>query len=237
MRVKRQWMEESRGSVALAVAHAVISVFEDSLDDPDPRVAGYEFIGRDPLMEPPPPGGEVKAVIYGLPGVLEERVLAGERLVVVEGVEGGGGRRLVDLYRRAVRAVVRHDGLKVRRLARETGGNGVEFLLLYLRSGELAVLEGDVERVQVPHVATAAGSIHTHPHGACGLSWADIRTGLDILVDGGIFEAAATEACVFAMWRRGLVSEDDYLEILDWGRSVWEPLELESIVFEVIPLG
>jgi len=236
LRVKRQWMEETPGSVALAVAHTVIRVFEESLEDPDPRLAGYEFIGGDPLLDPPPPGGEVKAVIYGLPGVAEERVLAGERLVVVEGVEGPGGRRLVDLYRRALRAVVRHDGFKVRRLAGETGGNGVEFLLLYLKGGEVAVLEGDVERVQVPHVA-AAGSIHTHPAGACGLSWADVRTGLDILVDGGIFEAAATEACVFAMWRRGLVSEDDYLEILGWGRSVWEPRELETVVFEVIPLG
>ena len=92
------------------------------------------------------------------------------------------------------------------------------------------MLEGEYLRVRIPRVKTVL-SIHTHPEGACGLSKADIETGLDLLSEGGVMEAAATPSCAFIMMREGAVSEDAYIRVKTLKGPVYSEYSIDGLRF------
>ena len=193
------------------MAFEVLKFFEDYSEEPDPR-ATYTDLELDPARWSK--GGVIEVRLQGPLDFTEETIEVGDTRISIRLVPGrvARGRALAALYRALPVKVASLDSSLIRRLAWETSRSGVEYLLIYLSSGSVAVLEGEAYNISVPFVESV-GQIHTHPQGACGLSKADVVSGLSGLVEGAIFEAAATIDCIVYMVRRGLVSEDDYIKV------------------------
>ncbi|MCE4619586.1 MAG: hypothetical protein F7C33_01020 [Desulfurococcales archaeon] len=171
----------------------------------------------------------------GLPRVEKEVEVAGRSArLVVEPREHLEGIPAMALYERVPHVVLYNDSSMWKRLALDTTRTGVEYMGIYLDNGEVLVVEGERFRVRLPFVRSLA-SIHTHPDPYCELSVKDIESGLDLLVEGGLFEAAVTRSCASVMHRVGFVSEDDYVSVREFvlsrGRKLDKLLRLSSIRF------
>lgn len=156
----------------------------------------------------------------------------GSRVLVAPGI---GVERLSTVLRGLPREVWRLEGRLLRSLARETTRSGIEYILVYLVDGRVVLLEGEEYRVSIPGLGdSAAAAVHTHPSGSCALSRADVVSGLDLMVNGGLFESAATPECMVYMLRIGLVSEDDYIKLWTVKKGVIPPLRLNTIEVGVV---
>jgi len=216
MTSKEQMLDTTPGSVGMAVLHALIIFVEDHAEETGLSLGDFTVPWRlkDTLREDPRriiAWGE--AVVYtsrsSEPAVREVEI-AGERIELrIE--PGFGDESFLTLYDEPPR-ILRNDRELIRRKAEETTATGVEYMFLYLSDGSVAMFEGEHYRVRLPFVEAAA-TLHTHPEGACGLSDADIQSGLDLLVSGGLMTGAATPSCIAFMLRKGLVSEEDYLRV------------------------
>jgi hypothetical protein len=228
--VKREWERVTRASLYAALVYWVVRSVEDAVEDPDPgrvRVRVSGDVGAE--------GSIVDVEVYGAgEGVGGEYELAGGRLVRVYPGEAWGGETLRSLMSSLPRAVWRLDGPEIRRLASETDEKGVEYMVIYFSNGSSVWLEGDVHRVTVPALRGAVAAVHTHPSDSCALSRPDVLSALDLLIDGGIFEAAATPRCMFYLVRLGLVTENDYIELLNVKGGIWEPRRMESVEVGVL---
>ncbi|MCE4603017.1 MAG: hypothetical protein F7C08_03640 [Desulfurococcales archaeon] len=174
--------------------------------------------------------------LYNIPEDLTKEVEIGRTGVILRIEARGpayGGISYRTLFTVFPRVLLRLDRYRLRNLAFRTAKDGIEYIILYADNGVGLILEGEYLRVSIPFIRTAA-SIHTHPEGSCGLSRHDIQSGLDLLVEGGLMEAAATPSCAFVMRREGAVSEDDYVNVKLMSGPVFKDTRLGSIVFERI---
>lgn len=217
--MKRQWLRETRGSLLLAAYSSIIAVVERMADESGASPLDYTV--QEELLDPSwvmerVESGDLTVKFSprgGSEGVEEEAEIGGRRVTVrLDADPGLAGTPISRLYESAPVAVLRSDSAEIKALAHETTRSGVEYMVIYLGDGRAAFLEGEAYRVSLPFVE-AAGCIHTHPEGSCGLSAKDVESGLDLLVEGGLFEAAATMTCAFAMYRVGFVVEDDYVAV------------------------
>ncbi|MDP8003001.1 MAG: hypothetical protein ACP5I6_00745 [Caldisphaera sp.] len=119
----------------------------------------------------------------------------------------------------------------IKNFSRKTTESNIEYLMLYDYNSNLTILEGELLRVKIPFVKVIY-NMHTHPYGHCGLSQQDINSGLDLLSEGGLSTSASTENCAVAMFRQGLVIENDYIKIKELKGNIDE--NLSSIKFEKI---
>ncbi len=224
---KREWARVTRASLYLASVYLVVRAIEEAVEEPDYMSVRVSFSGRpEDLGE----GGSLEAVVEGVEGVEGEYELEGGRLLQVYTGEAPSGAPLYKLMLSLPRAVWRLDGAEIRRLARETSERGVEYMVVYFPSGLSVWVEGDVHRVEAPPLRGVVGAVHTHPKGSCGLSRQDALSALDLMVDGGIFEAAATEDCMFYIVRFSLLSEPDYVRLLNVGsEGLWKPERMDSV--------
>jgi hypothetical protein len=241
--LKRQWVKVTRGSLYAAVAHAVIDavegVFDESFDLLEVAIPSY-LLSFEEVVERLRVGPLTVTVrVPSYEGVLGEYELDNGSVIRVLSSWGfEGDSTLRSLYETAPVRIVQADSSLIREAALETGRTGVEYIYLYSHAGSLIALEGERGRVRIPF-ARVAFSLHTHPPGACGLSLADVQSGLDLLSEGGLAEAAATSRCVYIMYREGLVLEDDYIKIRGLrGRrgEAFDPgrLSLRSVKFQVV---
>lgn len=222
---KRQWIEETRGAVVLSVIARILEKIE----------VVSEILGKEPgEIEVEEWVFDVDALATRISaGMVEVRVRAPSELVEEAGAEDVlevNGHRVVlriigdpelwgassgSLYDMVPRMILRMDGSRFKNLAFGTSRDGIEYMGIYLEDGRVAFFEGEHYRVSLPFVRALA-NIHTHPEGACSLSIPDIRSGLDLLVEGGLFEAAVTPSCAAVMYRIGLVIEDDYVALKEF---------------------
>ncbi len=241
--MKRQWIKVTRGSLLLAAYYRVIDIIEGLSGETDVSPLGY--IVQEELLDPSWVLERVESGLLevrvshsqgGMEEYEEEFSLGDRRLVVrLTPVRELWGVSLSSLYEAVPGIVLRADSIEFKQLAFETTRSGIEYMGLYLDDGRVAFFEGEFLRVSLPFVK-ATGSIHTHPEGSCMLSLKDLESGLDLLVEGGLFEAVATSSCAFVMYRLGFVSEDDFFRVKEAllkarGRGLREPLKLESIKF------
>ncbi len=229
--VKREWANVTRASIYAAVIHNVLRMVEESVEDPDPERVRVGF------SRPPESLGEgevLEAELYGAEGVEGEIELEGGRVVRVYPGEAWSGVKLSKLLSTLPRKVWVLDGPSIRRLASETSRSGIEYMVVYFSNGISVWLEGDVHRVTLPPLREVVGAVHTHPEGSCALSRADVLSALDLMVEGGVFEAAATGSCMFYLVRLGLLTEDDYITLLNVKDGLWRPLKLDRVEAGVI---
>ena len=241
--MKEQWIKVTRGSLYAAVVYSVIESvelnYEDDFDLLGVGIPGYLLSVEDTVSALSGGSLMVEVNVPGHRGVLGEYILAnGARIIVASRWDYEGDASLSSLYSTAPARVIQADSGLIRESARKTAREGVEYIYIYTRDGRLAVLEGERGAVRIPFLK-ASVSLHTHPPGACGLSLADAQSGLDLLSEGGLAEAAATTRCAVVMYREGLVTEDDYITIRSLRRrrnSLFDPsrLHLESIRLEVV---
>ncbi len=222
-RLKRQELIITRASKYIAVISSVIAAIEDVWDESfdmlsvevpwwlgSPLEASYKLEGLS---------GETLRIDVGVPekGLIREDYIDDIDLnVEVYGdpeIRFEGGRSLRDLYIKAALAPINLDSTLIRSLALKTSRDGIEFMIMYLKTGSVAVFEGEHFRVSLPAVWLSRVIYHTHPHGSCGLSVADIKSTLEFLVNGGLAGAAATDSCASYMSRIGFVDEDDFLYV------------------------
>jgi len=221
--LKRQELLTTKASKYIAVAAAVIAGVEDVWDE-----------SFDLLSVPIPwwlesPWETLAEVEKARDGRLEVEVGVPEKGHIFEDylddldltveivgdpeLRFSGGWTLRNLYKRVPLSPLSLDSEIIRSLAIETTKSGVEYMMLYLKTGSLVLLEGEHFRVSVPLVSFSRVIYHTHPHGACGLSLADIKSTAEFLVNGGLGGAAATDSCASYMLRLGFVCEDDFISL------------------------
>lgn len=221
--MKWQTAKRTRASAALALLAAVIRVIERDAEELDPRVVR---LSPDPLVAAI--GGEgMELCASGVDWELGEEEV-GDSVVRVERCEAAGGRRLSEIYEEIPLLVPRLDGEELRRLARITSEEGVEYMIIYANDGTAYMLEGDEYSVTVPSVP-AVGRVHTHPEGSCGLSSRDARSAAYSLADLSLFEAAATESCYFYAARIGFLAVEEYAKLLNSG-DITRPRRSQSLV-------
>jgi len=206
MGIRRQEIKETVASRLVAAAYAALRALEDSWDESWPLeealVDWSSVSGRNVRVWAPwlPPGWRVERQGF--------TVTADESLREPVGAASA--------YRATILTPLRLDSGLIRSLALETTGSGTEFILLYLETGEVAVLEGERYRVRIPMVDSAV-VIHTHPEGACDFSEKDLESALDLFIEGGVGESAATPSCAAIAYRVGLLLEDDLVKAKRYG--------------------
>lgn len=241
--MKEQWMKVTTGSKLLAAYYGIIAAIERISGEADVSPLEY-YVGEEVLDATWIQGGiesgklvvEYNGPREGLEEV-EDEIEIGGRTVTLQltPVRELMGVPLTALYETAPEKTLRSDSPEFKRLAFETTRSGIEYMSLYLDDGRILFLEGEYLRVSLPFVR-AAGSVHTHPEGSCMLSLKDLESGLDLLAEGGLFEAVATISCSFIMYRIGLVTEDDYFRVKEAilkarGGGLERPIRLDSIKF------
>ncbi|MCE4613227.1 MAG: hypothetical protein F7C07_05280 [Desulfurococcales archaeon] len=234
--MKRQLSSVTKASYILGVYYAVIDYIEVEAPDryeayPDECLVDEDLVtGLDPWNPPVLAKDRFYLVVPGSSEEVFEKQV-GDRLVEFVVSSEGSGASYEELLAKAPRIPFTFDGSLIKELAAETSRTGIEYIFLYSSDGYLFVLEGGYLRVNIPFVRVV-GSVHTHPEGSCGLSSKDVESGLDLLSEGGLFEAAATPACYFYMARTRSVSEEDYVKARMIRGDILEPLRLETIVFD-----
>ena len=212
---KTSYLKRTPGAESIAVLWGILTGVEDIAEELGIPLGSITVSWRleEEIRERPRSLLRSGATVYSTRvdrGVEREVEVLGSSLrVTLE--PGFGDLELESLYMLAPQLVALDSSI-IREHALETTRSGIEYLMIYLGSGEVAVFEGEAYRVRLPFVPSSA-SLHTHPEGSCGLSAQDVQSGLDLLVEGGLFEAAATPSCIAFMARMGLVSEEDYIAI------------------------
>jgi len=92
-----------------------------------------------------------------------------------------------------------------------TSIEGIEYMVIVLRNGKAALLEGERNSISIPNVGVIA-SAHTHIKG-CLPSPHDVRSLMHMLFDGGIGLGIMSRECLLKIIRVGPFTEDDYYEL------------------------
>jgi len=131
------------------------------------------------------------------------------------------------LYARIPREVGRYASSALSSYASRTAFEGIEYMVVVLRNGRAALLEGEVEKVRIPYVRHVADA-HTHPRW-CFPSAPDIESLTNLLLDSGLGSAIVSPECTLVMARDGPFTEDDYLALAELRNSIrgrdYEPLK------------
>jgi hypothetical protein len=230
--LRRQELRTTKASKYIAISSAVIeaveNVWDETFDLLEVQVPWWLASPWD-LLNKIESAPEKRLIVKV--GVPEDGVLLDDYLDDIDlylEVVGEPELRFGDtvslgrLYEKVVNAPLILDSDIIRGLALETTLSGVEFILLYLKTGSVALLEGERLRISIPFVDFSKVVYHTHPHGSCGLSKEDIRSITTFLVNGGIGGGAVTDSCAVYMVRDGFVHENDFIYL----KKLKEPLVL-----------
>jgi hypothetical protein len=102
----------------------------------------------------------------------------------------------------------------IKQLLDRTRRHGVEHALLLLEDGKILLLEGEREHVTLPEIRCFI-FIHTHPSPICFPSKQDIRQAATFFMNNGFLNAIASSQCLFILYRKWLLGEDDILVLKD----------------------
>ncbi len=213
-------------SKALALLGLFVAGLEAVIAEYGCSLAGVSAYPRDAL------GAVVRVHCVGGEGTIgqlfdfEEAVEAG----LIEGVEASTEPPPVSLqalYSRVPREVGRYAAFTLSSYAARTAFEGIEYMVIVLRNGRAALLEGEVERVRIPYVRHVADA-HTHPRW-CFPSAPDVESLMNLLLDSGLGSAIVSPECTLVMARDGPFTEDDYLALAELRNSIrgrdYEPLK------------
>ncbi len=207
---RQQWLEETPGAIYLSIAASLLLLAEGRENlDISQVIVTPELLDQS-LVKMAKTSRKVSIAVNVTQ--LQEVYNVGDLTIEVKSGNVKDGVGLLRLYERTPVNVVALDRELLRHLAQETSSTGVEYMLIYLEDGKVAVLEGERFRVSVPFVNSLA-MLHTHPSGACGLSQKDLKSGIELLTEEGLFSGAVTPECAYIMYREGLVDEEDFIRV------------------------
>ncbi len=214
---KRQWIEVTRGGRIIALYSVLLDLLEELSEESG--IPPWEFLLSEKVLDlsNAEPGDYLVSYSPGVSSVKSKSIIINNYKynIILEPGNVDMGVSPIDLYEGVPHIVLREDSTIWKKLAFETTMSGIEYMGIYLDDGRVLFVEGEVFRVKLPFIRALA-SIHTHPEPHCLLSLKDVESGLDLLVEGGLFEAAATQSCAHIMYRIGLVNEDDYIALREF---------------------
>lgn len=199
-------------SKALTLLGLFVAGLEAVIAEYGCSLAGVSAYPREAL------GSIVKVHCVGGEGPLdhlfdfEEAVEAG----LIEGLETSREPppvSLQSLYSRIPREVGGYAASTLSSYAARTALEGVEYMIVVLRNGRAALLEGEVEKVRIPYLRHVADA-HTHPRW-CFPSAPDIESLMNLLLDSGLGSGIVSPECTLVMARDGPFTEDDYIALAE----------------------
>ncbi len=128
------------------------------------------------------------------------------------------GLHIDELYSHALDLYLRNVPSYLRSYTIRTALEGIEYMLVVLQNGRAVLLEGERNKVVIPSVKAVA-SAHTHPK-SCVPSPHDIRSLVNILLDGGLGASIVSPNCTLTIFRSGPFTEDDYLALTSLIRNI-----------------
>lgn len=99
-----------------------------------------------------------------------------------------------------------------------THGSGVEYLFVVFKDGRGLVLEGEANKISVP-LKNSLFIVHTHP-GSCLPSPHDVRSIINLLLEGGFGGGVQGVGCYFLILRKGFFTEEDLMEIIEFKNAL-----------------
>jgi hypothetical protein len=216
----------SSSSKALALLGLFIAGLEAVIAEYGCARAGVSAYPRDAL------GTTVRIHCVGGEGPIdqlfdfEEAIKSG----LIEGVEVSSEPppvSLHSLYSTVPKEIGKYAASALSSYALRTALEGVEYMVVVLRNGRAALLEGEVEKVRIPYLRHVADA-HTHPRW-CFPSAPDIESLMNLLLDSGLGSAIVSPECTLVMAREGPFTEEDYLALAELRNSVrggdYDPLK------------
>ncbi len=204
-------------SRALALLGLFVSGLEAVIAEYGCSLAGVSAYPREAL------GSVVRVHCVGSEGSMDQ-LFDFEEAVEVGLIEDAVPSRdpppisLQSLYSRIPNEVGRYAASVLSSYTSRTAFEGVEYMVVVLRNGRAALLEGEVEKVRIPYVRHVADA-HTHPRW-CFPSGADIESLKNLLLDSGLGSAIVSPECTLVMARDGPFTEDDYIALAELRNSI-----------------
>jgi len=128
------------------------------------------------------------------------------------------GLHLNDLYSKALDLYLSNVLSYLHPYSIRTAIEGIEYMLLVLKNGRAVLIEGEKDKVIVPSIKLVA-SAHTHPKN-CIPSPHDLRSIINILLEGGLGASVVSPNCTLTIFRNGPFTEDDLIAITTFMRKL-----------------
>lgn len=130
---------------------------------------------------------------------------------------GNAGTSYRKLYELAAELCIEKVVPYMRSVSVRTAATRIEYMYLVLKNGVAELLEGEADRVAIPHV-DACLMVHTHKFG-CAPSSNDLKTASEVFFDGGLGVGIVSPTCYFLLLRFGPFTEEDYLSLKNLNSS------------------
>ena len=102
-------------------------------------------------------------------------------------------------------------GSVMRNFAVKTKESEIEFINILLDDGNYLILEGEEDKVVIPH-PSALASTHTHPN-VCIFSHKDLETASYLFIKNYLSVGVMTSECLLLLYRRGVFTVEDQREL------------------------
>lgn len=102
--------------------------------------------------------------------------------------------------------------------ASRTQNTEIEYINILLSDGQYLILEGDEDKVVIPH-PRALASTHTHPN-VCLFSHKDLETADYLFIKDYLVVGVITTQCLLILYRRGVYTIEDRESLLMLSRKV-----------------
>ncbi|MEM1623285.1 MAG: hypothetical protein QW543_04020 [Sulfolobales archaeon] len=139
---------------------------------------------------------------------LEELMERGVAVHFINGVNGNSPEKLLE---EASRYALEVAG-ELKYYSYLTSRSRVEYSLLVMKSGDVYIAEGEVDRVSLPYVSDVILEAHTHPI-SCTPSGRDVVTTMVRFMEGLYASAVVGPSCVFLVYRVRPLTEEDLVAI------------------------
>ncbi|BFH74511.1 hypothetical protein SJAV_24550 [Sulfurisphaera javensis] len=104
----------------------------------------------------------------------------------------------------------------------------IEYINILLEDGSFIILEGEEDRVVIPH-PKALASTHTHPN-ICLFSHKDLETADQLFIKDYIAVGVLTTKCLLLLYRRGVYTLEDREILLKLVKNIKKSKTAEEVI-------
>lgn len=147
----------------------------------------------------------------------------------VEGTEIGKGKvSYFALYEEFAKIYIEFISKVMSIYASKTRETEIEFINILLDDGNYLVLEGEEDRVVIPH-PSAIASTHTHPT-VCVFSHKDLETASHLFIKNYLAVGVTTDECLLLIFRKGAYTLEDKNELEKLARITKKSKTLQEVL-------